>query len=160
MSVVFVEAETAVGLPFATARRQLERAIQDGGLVAESRRACEEGLSFFMRVGPAGARRPGKEVLVQLLPCQQAPDHVIVPLRWAATGAGGSLFPSLDANVALRDGGDGASVLSIVGAYRPPLGVIGAGLDRAVLSKAARATLRSLLDDIASTLLASSPDIA
>ena len=41
-----------------------------------------------------------------------------------------------------------------MGAYRPPLGAAGAALDRVMLHRAALATVRSLLTDIAGSLLA------
>ena len=42
-------------------------------------------------------------------------------LRWEATGAGGRLFPVLDADLTLAPDGEG-TVLPLAGSYRPPLG--------------------------------------
>ena len=43
-------------------------------------------------------------------------------------------------------------LLSLAGAYSPPLGAVGAGLDRAILHEVADATIGSLLTRIADAL--------
>ena len=40
----------------------------------------------------------------------------------------------------------------LAGAYRPPLGRLGAGLDQAVLHRVATATMRALLDSVAGAI--------
>lgn len=107
-----------------------------------------------MRVGPFGHGALAKQVRVQILPARVAHEHVVVPLRWQATGAAYRLFPSLDADLNLHAAGPG-SVLSIVASYRPPLEALGAGLDRALMSRVAKRTLDSLLADISTRLVAS-----
>ena len=76
----------------------------------------------------------------------------MLPLRWQATGPGVALFPALDADLALTPAGEHASRLSLAGACRPPLGPVGAGLDRAIFHQVAQATIRSLLARVADTL--------
>jgi hypothetical protein len=73
-------------------------------------------------------------------------------LRWEATGPVGGLFPVLDADLQLRSEGLEKTRLTLNGCYRPPLGRLGAGLDRAVLHRVAAATIRALLRGIADTL--------
>jgi len=68
-------------------------------------------------------------------------DTVVLPLRWEATGAAGRLFPVLDADLVLTGDGGERSTLALTGAYRPPLGGVGAVLDRALLNRAAAATI-------------------
>ncbi len=53
---MFVEAELLVPLPLGVAKEALDGAVADGGLVAESRRAVQEGLVFLMPVGPRGSQ--------------------------------------------------------------------------------------------------------
>jgi hypothetical protein len=73
-------------------------------------------------------------------------------LRWEATGPAGGLFPVLDADLLLRPVGLEQTRMALNGCYRPPLGRLGAGLDRAVLHRVATATIRNLLRGIADTL--------
>ena len=44
-------------------------------------------------------------------------------------------------------------MLALVGAYRPPLGGLGAGLDRAILHRAATATIRTFLGRVADAIV-------
>ena len=79
---------------------------------------------------------------------------MVLPLRWEATGAAGRVFPVLDANLVLTPSGEDRSMLALTGAYRPPLGGVGAALDRSLLNRAAAATLRSLVSQVADGILA------
>jgi hypothetical protein len=79
-------------------------------------------------------------------------ESATLALRWEAIGPGGKLFPALDADIALTPAGEHATRLSLAGAYRAPLGGLGTGLDRAILHKAAGATVRSLLTRVADAL--------
>jgi hypothetical protein len=149
---VFVEAHEPLSLPFSAVRGALDAALADGGLTEESRRAAEEGASFLMRVGPGGSRGFAKQVLVEVLPFDYVGRKVVVPLRWQPTGTAGRLFPSLEANLTISDAEGSGSLVSIVASYEPPLDVVGAGLDRILLSRAASATLTALLREIVTKL--------
>jgi len=88
------------------------------------------------------------------LPVQGVPG---VKRRDAAVGrlpgrAADSSLP-LDAGIALTPAGDHATRLSLAGAYRPPLGSVGVGLDKAIFDTVAEATIRSLPARIADTLI-------
>ena len=54
---MFVQAELSIALTFEVAKRALDRALADGGLIAESHRAVEDGLVFVMPVGARGRPR-------------------------------------------------------------------------------------------------------
>lgn len=148
---VFVGAQTRVNVPFRQAATLLDDAVADGGLVAISQQAADDGLTYLARVRPRGLGRFGKEVRVRLLPSHWVGGHVVIALRWEPTGTTASLFPSLDADLTLHADEPG-SVVSIVGCYRPPLGALGARVDRVLLSRAAQATLQALTDEIAERL--------
>jgi hypothetical protein len=75
-----------------------------------------------------------------------------VALRWEATGAAGGLFPVLDAHISLAPAAEHATRLALTGSYRPPLGRIGAALDKAILNRVAAATIHALLHSIADAL--------
>jgi hypothetical protein len=72
-----------------------------------------------------------------------------VGMRWEATGATGALFPVLSANISISPSWDQTARLTLAGSYRPPLGRLGAGLDRAVMHQLVAATMRSLLRNVA-----------
>jgi hypothetical protein len=150
---MFVEADLLMPLAFDPARRALDEAMADGGLVTESRRALEDGLVFVMPVGPRGSRKPAQEVVVRLLPGRLVGPIFIVPLRWELAGSAGRLFPALDANLELVAVDHLTSRLSITGRYEPPLGKLGVVIDRAGMSKVASATMSALLTEISARLL-------
>jgi hypothetical protein len=149
---MFVEAELSMPLAFDAARRALDDALADGGLVSESRRAVEDGLVFVMPVGPLGTRMPAQEVVVRLLPGRLVGHAFTVPMRWELTGPAGLVFPALDANLELIGVDHKRSRLSITGRYEPPLGRLGATVDRAVMAKVASATMNALLQEISAHL--------
>ena len=148
---MFVETQATVDVPFRQAAALLDDALAGGALVACSQRAAGAGLTCLTRVGPSGSGRFGKAVRVHLLPSRWVGGHVVVALRWEPTGRTAALFPSLDADLMVHPDPPG-SIVSIVGSYRPPLGALGARVDRVVLARAAHATLRALTEDIAQRL--------
>jgi hypothetical protein len=72
--------------------------------------------------------------------------------RWEVTGPGARLFPGLDADITLTAAGDEGTLISLVGAYRPPLGSLGAGLDRALLHHVAGLTIRSFVGRVSAAI--------
>ncbi len=152
---MFASHEVALDLAFRLARMRLLGLTRSGWLGSRSEQAYADGLALI-RVGPFGSvLGASKLVRVRLLEPLPRDAEVVIPLRWEATGAMGRLFPVLDANLVLTEGEqDGPCTLALMGAYRPPLGAAGAALDRVMLHRAALATVRSLLTDIAGSLLA------
>ena len=150
---MFVGYQVLLNVGFGVARARLTNLVHDGLLVIASRDAYGETLSGLARVGPLGSV-PGLSKLVQV----QARDLVIgegsavLALRWQATGPGGAVFPVLDADIRLAPSGPHTAVLRLAGAYRPPLGMAGAGLDRAVLHRLATATVQDFLGRIAEAI--------
>ena len=116
---------------FDVARFRPANLIHENTLLTASRHAYGEGQAA-VRVGPVGDA-PGlsKLVDVQFRDLVTRGDNVLLTLRWEASGGRGGLFPALDADITLSPSGEHACVLRLDGAYRPPLGGIGAGLDRA-----------------------------
>jgi hypothetical protein len=149
---MFASHEVRLNLTFARARARLAVLCNAAGwLSGPSEQAYADGLAGLSRVGPLGA---SKLVRVQLLEPVPRDDIVVLPLRWEASGAAGRLFPVLDADLVLTPGGEGAATLTLTGAYRPPLGRLGEVLDRALLNRAAAATVRSLLARVADLMVA------
>lgn len=156
---MFVEDSVDVPLRFAVAREALEIALF-GELAAESRRAADIGDTFLMRVGPFGSHHFAKSVRVRVVRARCSTRSITIAVRWEPTGPSQRLFPDLDADLTLDAGGpDDGSQLRVVACYRPPLAAITAGLDRAIMSKAARKTLAAFLAEIVKHLVAISNNI-
>ena len=70
------------------------------------------------------------------------------------------MFPALDADIKLTPAGVGATMLAVCAAYRPPLGVLGVGLDRAIMHQAAEAMIWSFTIGIQMAIMhpAASPE--
>lgn len=150
---MFVGGEVTLGAPYPAACAELIRLIHDGWLSDASDGAYADGLAGLVRVGPFGAT-PGASKLVRVLLLEPVDRDgtLTLALRWEATGVMGRLFPVLDANITLIPAGENASQLSLAGAYRPPLALVGEGLDRVLLHRVASATVHSLLQRIAQTV--------
>jgi hypothetical protein len=142
---MFVGDELRLQIGFALARERLARLSESGALFEPSADAYGPGLT---RVGAAGL---SKLVRVQARELSWTDSSAGLALRWEATGPGGALFPVLDADLRLAPDDEG-SVLTLVGAYRPPLGPLGQALDRALLHRVAAATVRSFLARVATQL--------
>jgi len=101
------------------------------------------------RVGPGVV---SKLVRVQVRELSWTEKSGGLALRWEATGAGGKLFPVLDADLILADIGAQGTLVALTGVYRPPLGALGQALDRAVLHRVAAATIKGFLARVAAQL--------
>ncbi len=150
---MFAVHEVTVEARYEMATARLIRLINWGALHGVSETAYEGGLQALVRVGPFGGT-PGlsKLVRVRVLDPVRRDATMTVPLRWEATGPAGELFPVLDADLILVREGDDRSRLRLIGSYRPPLGRAGAALDKAIMSRVAAATIRSLLDKVAAAI--------
>jgi hypothetical protein len=149
---MFTSQELIVDASFAAARERLARMVADGGRRV-SRAAYNGALTHLIRVGPFGETPAvSKQVQVRLIGPVRRDGTVTVWLRWEATGPAGGLFPVLDADLQLKPESLDKTRLTLNGCYRPPLGRLGAGLDRALLHRLAAATIRALLRGIADTL--------
>ncbi len=150
---MFVSAEALVNLGFPAALAGLADLARGGLLTGVSQAAYGDGLTGLARVGPRG-EVPGvsKLVEVHVLDVVTRGESAVLTLRWQATGPGGRLFPALDADIWLTPAGEHSARLSLAGVYRPPLGALGAGLDKALFHRVADATVRSLLARIVDVL--------
>ena len=150
---MFVAAEVLLDLSFPAAAARLANLARGGSLARASEGAYGDGLIGLVRVGPLG-EVPGMSKLVEVhvLDVVTRGESAVLALRWQATGPGGRLFPALDADIWLTPAGEHSARLSLAGVYRPPLGALGAGLDRAVFHRVADATVRSLLARVADVL--------
>jgi hypothetical protein len=150
---VFISCERQLSVSFPAASARLARLPDGGWFRAASETVYAGGVEYLMRVGPAGAV-PGASRLVRVRftepTCRDG--TMAIGLRWEAAGVTGGLFPVLDADIRLTDDEDEGVHVTLTGSYRPPLGVLGAGLDRLLLRTVATATLRTLLTRVAAAL--------
>jgi hypothetical protein len=144
---MFVSDEVRLDVGFAVARERLTRLSESGALFGTSVDAYDHGT--LARVGPAGV---SKLVRVQVRELSWTDRSAGLALRWEATGVGGGLFPVLDADLKLAPTGDQGTLLTMAGAYRPPLGSMGDALDRAILRRVAGATIRAFLARVAAQI--------
>jgi hypothetical protein len=152
---MFASHEAVLAVCFSVARDRLARLTHGGWLGRTSEQAFADGLARLAPAGPRGAAL-GLSRLVRVSVLEPVPrtDEMLLPLRWEATGPGGPPFAVLDANLQLSRCAGERTRLVLTGSYRPPLGSLGAPLDRAALDRAATATIRSLLARIAEPLAA------
>jgi hypothetical protein len=143
---MFVREEARPPVEFDVACAGLAGVAQGNWLLDASQAAYGEGVIGMAEVGPPWAW-PGlsKLVMIHVGEYSVADDSARLPIRWEATGPGSMLFPALDADIIVTPDGDHATVLTLTGVYRPPLGRLGTLLDRAVLSRVASATIRDFL---------------
>ena len=138
-----------VDVTFEVARIRLDNLARGGWLAGASGDAYGEWGRGLARVGPLSSA-PGLSRLVDVRfrPVAMRERSAVLAVRWEASGPGGGLFPVLDADITLTPRGASGTLLALTGAYRPPLGVIGAALDRVVLRRVATATVQGFVDRI------------
>jgi hypothetical protein len=129
-------------------------------LVALASAAEEDGESLRLRIGPSwAAGHVTRKVRVTLGPSRNRGDALVVPLAWEAVGLR-ALFPLLDGDVELAPLGVDHCRLTLAASYAPPLGELGARLDRALLHRVAASTARSFLNRVATSLQDGGDDLA
>ncbi len=147
--MVFVGDEMQLDVSFAVARERLLQLAEGGVLLSTSQDAYDHGSTGFERVGIPGL---SKLVRVQARALAWTDRTAGLAIRWEATGPGGGLFPILDADIRLAPAGEQATVLTVAGAYRPPLGALGEALDRVILHRVATATIRGFTAQVAARI--------
>lgn len=146
---MFVAGEVLLDVSFDAARARVVTVACGGSLMNASRHAYGHGIAGLARVGPLGyGAGMSRLVRVHYRDPVTRGGCVVLTLRWEATGPGGVLFPALDADITLTPAGEQASLLRLDGAYRPPLGALGAELDKAILHRVATATIQAFISRI------------
>ncbi len=118
--------------------------------LAES--ADERGQRLLTEVGfPVDGHRIAKRVSITIGDPVRSSARTWIPISWQATGPSG-LFPVLDGDLEIATLGAERTQLAFSARYRPPLGLIGRTVDRALLSRVAEATIKDFVDRIAEWL--------
>ena len=153
---MFIRYFLELPVPFEGVESALVRAPQEW-VPGLARAAEDRGESLLAEVGfHTLDRRVEKEVAIELGEAYRIPSKTLLPIAWRATGAEG-LFPALEADIEVAALGPRRTQLSISARYRPPMGVVGRVLDRALLHRVAEATVKDFLDRVGETLLANTP---
>ncbi len=150
---MFIEDFIDVDLPFARVGPLL--AGEPGGwLGACAERAEEEGADVVVRIGPGGLLAGARQrVRVQTGAPRPRVDGLVVPVGWRTIRLQ-MLFPSLEGDLEVAKLGEDRCRLTLSGQYNPPLGAVGATLDRRLLHRVAASTVRSFLQEVAAALMA------
>jgi hypothetical protein len=143
---MFTGDEVVLDVSFGVAWARLAQLTGGDLLQSAADDAYGAGMTGLARVGALGLT---KVVRVQVAELARTDGSAGFAIRWEATGPGGGLFPALDADLRLLPAGEQTTLLSLSGAYRPPLGSLGAALDRAALHRVAAATIRNFLGRLA-----------
>jgi hypothetical protein len=146
----FLEDFADVSRPFEAVK---DRLVGDGRWFAPLASAAEkDGEALYFRIGPSWANgRMAREVRVSLGPPRKRGDALVVPLSWESSGLRG-FFPVLDGDVELAPLDPDRCRVTLSATYVPPFGELGRQLDRAVLHRVARSTVRSFLARVAGSL--------
>ncbi len=158
---MFIGTEVRLEVGFNAAQARLAN-LAHGGLL---HRASESAYTWGAEAAQSGSLGPpgmSKLVKVQFRNLVTHEDSAVWALRWEATGAKGAVLPVLDADITLNRAGEEATVLAVSGAYRPPLGSLGASLDRAIMHLVAEATIRAFARQIGAAIVnpAASSEVA
>ena len=158
---MFIGTEIRLDVGFNTAHARLANLAHGGLLRRASQNAYKWGADQA-RVGPLGAHGMSGLVRVQFRRLVTREDSAVWALRWEVVGTTGGLFPVLDADVRLIQAGEQATVLAVSGAYRPPLGSVGAAPDRTIMHLVAESTIQAFTRQLGVGLMnrAASPEAA
>jgi hypothetical protein len=141
---MFIGAEIRLDLGFDAAQATLANLVRGGLLRRASSGAFDEWQACLAQIGPwVTALDMCRLVQVLVRDMVTQADCATWTMRWEVTGPGGPLFPALDADIKLTPAGVDATVLAVCAAYRPPLGGLGAGMDRAIMHQAAEIMIQS-----------------
>ena len=141
--VVGDRVELTIG--FHPARTRLRSLAKGRMLPRASEVAYGEGITALVELaGPAAGLTRLADVCLEDL--TETDDCAHVALQWEAIAADGTLFTALLADLMLVPAGDQVTALSLTGAYWPPPGLAGAGLDQAIVRCCATAVIGSFLD--------------
>jgi hypothetical protein len=113
--------------------------------------AHARGERLLAEVGFGERVHVSRRVIVEVGQPLRRHSTTLLPIRWRPAASSG-LVPELDADLEVAALTPAASQLSISARYTPPLGTVGAAIDRALLHRVAEATLKNFLDRIADAL--------
>ena len=148
---MFLRAYVELNLPIAEVEAALLRTPTDWipGLASS---AEEHGDQLLAEVGfPVSGLQVGKQVEIELGAPVRTSGRTCLPVIWRATGPRG-IFPTLEGELEVAALGPHLSQLGLSARYKPPFGLVGESLDRALMHRVAEATVRDFVERVASVL--------
>lgn len=148
---MFLRAYVELNLPIADVESALLRTPAEWipGLASS---AEEHGDRLLAEVGfPVGGLQVGKRVEIELGASVCTPGRTWLPITWRATGPLG-IFPTLEGELEVAALGSHLTQLGLSARYKPPFGLVGESLDRALLHRVAEATIRDFVERVGLTL--------
>jgi hypothetical protein len=149
---MFVESHVTLPLPIERAEPEVVRALRGSCLQHRSARAVGAGLQLMFVRPTLLPHRLAKLVRATVGEPYAASRTIVLPMRWEAVGPTARFYPALDARIGLTPVAELTTVLSLVGTYQPPMGRLGAGLDRAAMWRIATATVDTFLHQLEATV--------
>ena len=150
---VFIRYYLELQLPFAEVERAL---LDDPGswLPGMATEAGDQGERLLIDVGfeVGSDRRVDREVQIEIgEPVSVRSETTMLPIAWKAKH-GVDPVPQLDADIEIATLGATRTQLSMSARYRPPFGMIGRALDKALMHRVAEATVKDFLDRVGERL--------
>ena len=148
---MFLRSYVELNLPRSVVETALLSAPADWlPLLASS--AEERGNRLLVEVGfPVNGRQVGKQVEIDLGLPVRTEARTWLPITWRATRAGG-IFPILEGELEVAALGCHLTQVGLSARYKPPFGLLGESLNRALLHRVAEATVRDFIERVSSAL--------
>lgn len=148
---MFVRSYVELHLPIAEVEEALLRAPERW--IPQLAASVEErGDRLLAEVGfPVSGHQVGKRVEIELGPPVRTTGRTWLPILWHATGPKG-LFPSLEGELEVAALGPDLTQVGLSARYKPPFGLIGESVDRALLHRVAEATLHDFIERVGAAL--------
>ena len=84
-------------------------------------------------------------------PLKMSAGRSVLPISWKSVG-GPPLFPELEGQLEVEEIGKDRTLVTLSASYQPPMGELGAAVDRAILHRLADATMKDFVDRVAQRL--------
>ena len=146
---MFIRYYLELQLPFDEVEQAL-LADPDSWLPGMATEAGDRSERLLIEVGfeVGDDRRIDREVQIEAGEPVSVPSMTTtLPITWKAKH-GARAFPQLDADIEIAALGAERTQLSMSARYRPPLGMIGRTLDKALMHRVAEATVKDFLDRV------------
>jgi hypothetical protein len=146
---MFVQYFGVVERPFVEVDAALAGIVE--GLDDSANVAYRRGEDLVAAIGAVSGSGIAKTVHLEVGEPTRRADATSMPLAWTATGTPG-LFPTMEADLTIGALGSGLTQVAFQGRYKPPLGLVGRVLDRAVLHRFAELSVKDFVDRVVAAL--------
>lgn len=113
-----------------------------------------DGRRLMAKVGVKVAGIPvykHVQLTVGAMPYGTGWDRIMLPVTWQTSG-GPPIFPKMAGTLHVEPGGPGVTRLTLNATYDPPLGSLGALLDRTLMHRLANLTMVDFVERLAAAL--------